>query len=76
MIAENFDKTLQAYQKRRPFRSFVVRFVSGEHIEVDHPEALVIRAGVAVYISPKGVPTLFDHESISEVAGEAERRSA
>ena len=76
MIAENFDKTLQAYQKRRPFQSFTVRFVSGEQIEVDHPEALVIRGGVAVYISATGVPTLFDHESVSEVVGEAERRSA
>jgi hypothetical protein len=76
MTAENFDKTLQAYQKRRPFRSFLVRFVSGEHIEVGHPEASVIRGGVAVYISATGVPTLFDHESVSEVVGDAERRTA
>ena len=51
MTAEHFDKTLQAYQKRRLFRSFSVRFVSGEQIDVDHPEALVIRAGVALFIS-------------------------
>lgn len=76
MTAENFDKTLQAYQKRRPFRSFAVRIVSGEHIDVDHPEALVIRGGVGVYVSATGTPTLFDHESVSEVVGETERRSA
>ena len=76
MTSENFDKTLRAYQKRTPFRSFTVRFVSGEQIDVDHPEALVIRGGVGVYLSPAGVPTLFDHESVSEVIGETERSNA
>jgi hypothetical protein len=76
MTAEHFDTTLQAYQKRRPFRSFSVRFVSGEHIDVDQPEAMVIRGGVGVYVSSAGVPTLFDHESVSEVVGETERRTA
>ena len=75
MTAEHFNKTLQAYQKRRPFRSFRVRFVSGEHIDIDHPEAVVIRAGVGVYVSADGVPTLFDHESVGEAGGETERRS-
>lgn len=76
MTPKNFDKTLQAYQRRMPFRPFGVRFMSGERVDVDHPEAIVIRGGVAVYISPDGTPTLFDHESVSEVIGDAERRSA
>jgi len=76
MTAEHFDKTLQAYQKRRPFRSFAVRFMSGEQIDVDHPEAMIIRGGIGVYVDAAGVPTLFDHESVSEVVGETERRSA
>jgi hypothetical protein len=76
MTAEHFEKTLQAYQKRKPFRSFLVRFVSGEQIDVDHPEAVVIRGGVGVYLSSSGVPTLLDHESVSEVVGETKRRSA
>jgi hypothetical protein len=76
MTAENFDKTLRAYQRRKPFRSFAVRFVSGEHIDIDHPQAMVIRSGVGVYVDASGAPTLFDHESVSEVIGETERRSA
>jgi hypothetical protein len=76
MTSKNFDKTLQAYQRRKPFCLYTVRFVSGEHIDVDHPEALVVRGGVAVYISSSGVPTLFDHESVSEVVGDTERRTA
>jgi len=76
MTAEHFDKTLQAYQRRRPFRSFSVHFVSGERLDVDHPEAMVVRSGVGVFVSSAGVPTLFDHESVSEVVGETERRTA
>jgi len=76
MTSKHFDKTLQAYQKRTPFRSFRVQFVSGEYIDVDHPEAVVIRGGVGVYVNSKGVPTLFDHESVSEVVGETERHPA
>jgi hypothetical protein len=76
MTADHFEKTLVAYQKRKPFRSFRVRFTSGEHIDVDHPEAVVIRGGIGVYVSAKGVPKLFDHESVSEVLGETGRRSA
>jgi hypothetical protein len=76
MTAEHFEKTLGAYQRRRPFRSFAVRFVSGETLDVDHPEAMVIRGGVGVFLSAAGVPTLFDHESVSEVIGDTGRRTA
>lgn len=51
-------------QRRKPFQSFAVELVSGERIIVDHPEAVVIRSGLAVFIDAKGVPTLFDHESV------------
>jgi hypothetical protein len=76
MTVESFDKTLKAFQKRKPFRSYRVRFVSGGHIDVDHPEALITRGGTAVYFDAAGVPTLFDHESVSEVIGETKRRTA
>jgi hypothetical protein len=48
--------------------------MSGEHIDVDHPEALVTRGGVAVYLAADGTPTLFDHESVSEVVGKTNGR--
>ena len=76
MTAEHFDRTLRTFQKRKPFRSFRIRFVSGEHVDVDHPEAVVIRGGVGVYVSSDGAPTLFDHESVSEVVDKRSRRSA
>jgi hypothetical protein len=74
MTDKHFEKTLLQFQKRRPFRSYRVRFTSGEHVDVDRPEALVTRGGVAVYLAADGSPTLFDHESVSEVTGKTDRR--
>lgn len=78
MQPSNFDRTLRSFQQRRPFRPFSIRFVSGEAVNVDHPEAVIVRAGVGVYVAQDGTPTLFDHDSVSEVqttsAGRKPRR--
>lgn len=76
MTTDAFNRTLQAFQRRTPFRPFTVELVSGFRFQVDHPEALVFRTGVAVFFAPDGTPTLFDHEGVSEVVGETERRTA
>ncbi len=70
MEAENFDGTLGAFKGRKPFRPFTVALVDGDRFEVDHPDALVVRDGVAVYIRPGGVPVLFDHEGVSQIVGD------
>ena len=74
MIANNFERSLQAMVRRKPFRPFTVELVSGDRIEVDHPEALVHRAGVAVYLSPEGYPVLFDHDGVSQIIGDTAKR--
>ena len=70
MEAENFDQTLNAFRKRSPFRPFTVALVNGDRLEVDHPDAMVVRDGVAVYIVAGGIPVLFDHEGVSQVIGD------
>jgi hypothetical protein len=70
MEAENFDRTLTAFKRRSPFRPFTVALVNGDRFDVDYPEALVIRDGVAVYVAAGGVPVLFDHEGVSQVVGD------
>ena len=67
MESNSFERSLRAFARRTPFRSFTVELVSGTRVEVDHPEALVFRGGVAVYIAPDGTPTLFDHEGVSQL---------
>jgi hypothetical protein len=70
MEADNFERTLSAFKRRSPFRPFAVALVNGDRFEVDHPDALLVRDGVAVYIAPGGVPVLFDHEGVSQVGGD------
>jgi len=76
MTAEHFDRSLRAFQKRAPFKAFTVELVSGHRFQVDHPEALVLRDGVAVFVAKGGVPVLFDHEGVSQVLGEPIQQSA
>ena len=68
MTAEHFDGILEAFKGRRPFRPFTVELQNSNRFEVDHPEALIFRNGVAVYLSPGGKPMLFDHESVVHFA--------
>jgi len=75
MMAENFDSTLRAFQRRTPFQPFTVELVSGTRVQVDHPEALVFRDGVAVFVARGGVPAIFDHEGVSQMIAEPVQQS-
>jgi len=76
MEAENFERALRGFVRRKPFESFMIRFVAGSAITVDHPEAVVFRGGVAVYVSVQGEPTLFDHRSVSHLSNTVDAASA
>jgi len=69
MEVGQFERSLRAFQRRTPFRSFTVALVNGDRFQVDHPEALIVRDGVAVFIAAGGVPALFDHSSVSQFVG-------
>lgn len=70
MAPDNFQNALKQLQQRQPFRPFTVELVSGDRFEVDYPDALGSRNGVAVFIGPGGGPVLFDHQSVSQLIGE------
>jgi len=76
MEADAFERLLRALNRRAPFRPFTVEFVDGGKVEVDHPEAIVIRAGVAVYLAADGTPTWFDHLGVSRVIGAVDQPSS
>jgi hypothetical protein len=67
MMADHFQTTIRAFQKRAPFQPYFVELVSGDRVRVDHPEALVIRGGVAVFVAADGAPAIFDNEGVSQV---------
>jgi len=76
MTSKHFERTLRAFQKRAPFRPFIVELVSGDRFQVDHPEALVLRDGVAVFIAAGGKPTLFDHDGVCQIFGQQTPRTS
>ena len=69
MTADNFDQVLQGLRERTPFQVFTVELNGGRRFEVDHPGALVVRDGVAVFVAPGGVPIWFDHNSVNQING-------
>jgi hypothetical protein len=70
MLPENFDNTLNLFMGRKPFQPFTVALVNGDRLEVDHPKSLAWRDGVAIYIAPGGIPTIFDHEGVNQFIGD------
>jgi hypothetical protein len=67
MTAEHFDELFIALRERSPFQPFTVELVGGHRFEVDHPRAMVVRDGVAVFLRPGGSPVWFDYESVSQI---------
>jgi hypothetical protein len=76
MTTDDFDRSLRVFQRRSPFKVFTIELVSGHRFQVDHPEALVLRDGVAVFVAKGSVPVLFDHEGVSQILGESMQQSA
>jgi hypothetical protein len=76
MTAENFDRVLGGLRQMQPFRVFTVELHGGRRFEVDHPCALVVRDGVAVFIAPGGAPIWFDHESVNQIIGSLTNESS
>ena len=75
MTADNFNTVLGALRETRPFRVFTVELHGGQRFEIDHPGALVVRDGVAVFLAPGGVPILFDHDSVTQIIRAKRRRA-
>ena len=65
MTADHFDSILAALTSVTPFQVFTLELHGGQRLEVDHPNALILRDGVAVFLAPGGVPVLFDHDSVN-----------
>lgn len=70
-----FDGAIGAIKHRNPFRPFSVAMVNGDRFEVDHPDALAVRDGVALFVALGGVPVIFDHEGVSQIIGDLAGRA-
>jgi len=75
MTIDTFMNTMTVYKNRKPFRPFTVALMNGDRVEVDYPEALVVRDGVALFAGPGGVPAVFDHEGVAQIVGDLAEQS-
>jgi hypothetical protein len=73
---DTFDLTIRTFKHRNPFRPFTVAMGNGDQLEIDHPEALAVNHGVAVYIGTAGIISMFDHEGVSRVIGDLASKTA
>ena len=76
MDRSTFTETIRAFKHRAPFRPFTVAMVNGDRLEVDHPDALAVRDGMALFAAPGNVPVIFDHEGVRQVIGDLSGRGA
>jgi len=67
MTAEHFETTLDALMAIRPFKPFTIELNTGERIEIDHPGAILWKEASAIFRSPGGTLTMFDHESVNQI---------
>lgn len=75
MDRDTFNGTIRAFKNRRPFQPFTVALVNGDRVEVDHPEALAVRDGLALFAAPGNIPWFFDHEGVSQIIGDLANQS-
>ena len=64
MTVEHFQNVLLALHQHQPFEPFSVLLRGGERIDVDIPVALGFRDGVAVFLTSRGGPMVFNHETV------------
>jgi hypothetical protein len=70
MDRERFDSTIRLFKNLRPFVPFTVAMVDGDRLEVDYPDALAVREGVALFVGPGRVPHRFDNEGVAQIIGD------
>jgi hypothetical protein len=67
MTADQFDVAYRAFCRRRPFRSFLIEFTSGNQSLVGHPEAVRNDAELYVLRCPDGGYVVFPAETVSRL---------
>jgi hypothetical protein len=67
MTAPEFDQSLRALVTANPYRVFTVELKNGHRFDVDRPNAIAFRDGVAVYLARGGIPVFFNHRELRAI---------
>ena len=70
MKMDEFDLTVETLKGVRPYRPFTIVLMNGDRYEIDHPGAISIREGFAIYIAPGKVPIYFNHDGVNQIIGD------
>jgi hypothetical protein len=63
----NFERALRSFTRRRRFQPFMIQMITGEELRIPHPEAIVMRGELIVFVAPKDKYRLFDSTSVSQI---------
>jgi len=61
---QELDSALRVFSRRRPFRPFLLEFVSGEQVRMVHPDAIALFRQVWLYRGPKRMQAIFPSSSV------------
>jgi hypothetical protein len=61
---EELEAALRAYNHRQPFRPYLVEFMSGVQVRVNHREAIALFKPLWHYRGPKKAQALFPSSSV------------
>ena len=64
MTDKEFETSLRAYARFRPFRQFLLEFVSGQQVLVHHPEGVAPFQEVWLYRGPNQAQCVFPSSSV------------
>ncbi len=67
MTNDQLEAALRTYNRRQPFRPFLLEFVSGEQVSVVHREAIASFHDLWLYRGPKRAQTLFPSSSVCRI---------
>jgi hypothetical protein len=67
MTPDSLIRSLQAFSRRRPFRSFLLQLMNSESLIVGHPEAWRAQGEVVLLTEPNGRMRLFDGWSVLQL---------
>ena len=67
MTRDQFETACRWFCRRRPFRSFLVEFASGQQVQIGHPEAIRDEAELYVIRRPDRGSVVFAPDSVARL---------
>ena len=67
MTLKAFRRSLQLFNRRAPFRSYFIELVSGDRIQVRHPEAVEPFGSVFLFRAPDRESRIFEADAVVQL---------